>query len=172
MNTRLTIAAAVLTGMALTGCSASTGPEPTAAPVETTAAEPVETSAPAEPVETSAPAEISAPVEPPVETSAAAVDPPTPVSASNASRMARQYIEYTAFSPSGLVEQLEFEGFTNAEATAAVQGLSVDWSAQASRMAKEYLEYSAFSRSGLVDQLVYEGFAVEQANAAADSVGL
>ena len=86
--------------------------------------------------------------------------------------MAKQYLEYSAFSPSGLVQQLEYEGFSNEEATAAVQGLNVDWSTQASRMAREYMEYSAFSRSGLVDQLVYEGFTAEQADAAATSVGL
>ncbi|XKG11107.1 Ltp family lipoprotein [Sutcliffiella horikoshii] len=34
--------------------------------------------------------------------------------------MAQDYLDYTAFSRSGLIQQLEFEGFSNADATYAV----------------------------------------------------
>jgi hypothetical protein len=39
------------------------------------------------------------------------------VSQSNAVRSAQSYLEYTAFSKSGLVDQLVFEGFTQEQAT-------------------------------------------------------
>ena len=86
--------------------------------------------------------------------------------------MAEGYLATTAFSRSGLIEQLEFEGFTNAEATQAVDGLNIDWSAQAAEVAKNYLDTSAFSRSGLIEQLEFEGFTPEQAAYGANSAGL
>ena len=46
----------------------------------------------------------------------------------------------------------------NADATWAVDHLSVDWNDQAAKKAAEYLAYTSFSRQGLIDQLIYEGF--------------
>ncbi|MEV6278872.1 Ltp family lipoprotein [Nocardia sp. NPDC051832] len=81
----------------------------------------------------------------------------------NAIRSAQQYLDYSAFSRSGLIHQLEYEEFSTADATFAVDSLNVDWNEQAAKSAKQYLEYTAFSRSGLVDQLVYDGFTRAQA---------
>ncbi|WP_338760700.1 Ltp family lipoprotein [Nocardia vulneris] len=81
----------------------------------------------------------------------------------NAIRSAQQYLDYSAFSRSGLIHQLEYEGFATADATFAVDSLNVDWNEQAAKSAKQYLEYTSFSRSGLIDQLVYEGFMRAQA---------
>lgn len=90
----------------------------------------------------------------------------------NAVGMARDYLNYTAFSKSGLVEQLEFEGFDNDDATFAVNEIDVDWQEQANQMAEDYLDYSNFSRSGLIEQLEFEGFSNEQATNAVDETGL
>jgi len=90
----------------------------------------------------------------------------------NAIRKAEQYLDFSAFSRSGLIDQLEFEGFTNAEATLAVDYLDVDWNEQAWLKAEEYLDYSAFSRSGLIDQLEFEGFTRAQATYGVDKAGL
>lgn len=81
----------------------------------------------------------------------------------NAVRKAESYLEYSAFSESGLVTQLEFEGFDTADAQFAVAHLSPDWMEQAVKKAESYMEYSAFSESGLVDQLEFDGFTPEQA---------
>lgn len=81
----------------------------------------------------------------------------------NAIRSAQQYLAYSAFSRSGLIRQLAYEGFATADATFAVDSLNVDWNEQAAKSAKQYLEYTSFSRSGLIDQLVYEGFTRAQA---------
>lgn len=94
------------------------------------------------------------------------------VSQEQAIRKAKDYLAYSAFSASGLVAQLEYEGFSNEDATYAVDNITVDWNEQAAQKAKDYLDYSAFSRQGLIDQLVYEGFTQEQAVYGADSVGL
>jgi hypothetical protein len=76
----------------------------------------------------------------------------------NARESAQSYLEYTAFSRSGLIDQLVYEKYTKADATIAVDSLHVDWREQAYKSAKSYLAYTSFSLSGLVDQLVYEGF--------------
>jgi colicin import membrane protein len=81
----------------------------------------------------------------------------------NALAKAQEYLDYTAFSASGLVAQLEYEGFEKAVAQEAVASLDVDWQEQAHLKALEYLDYSAFSLSGLIDQLEYEGFPKAQA---------
>ena len=93
-------------------------------------------------------------------------------SQSNALRMAHQYIDSLPFSYSGLIEQLEFEGFSTEDATYAADNCGADWNRQAELMAERYLDTMAFSHSGLVDQLVFEGFTQEQAEHGASSVGL
>lgn len=94
------------------------------------------------------------------------------LSQKNAVDMAKSYLNYTAFSRSGLIHQLEFEGFSNEEATYAVNKLNIDWKEQAVKMAKSYLDYTSFSRSGLIHQLEFEGFSSEEATYAVNQIGL
>ena len=81
----------------------------------------------------------------------------------NALSTALQYLSVLSFSRSGLIDQLEYEGFTNEEAVYAVDNCGADWNEQASKCAKHYLELMPFSRQELVDQLLYEGFTQSQA---------
>lgn len=90
----------------------------------------------------------------------------------NAVRTAKSYLDYTAFSRKGLIQQLEYEGFSTAEATFAVDSIAVDWNAQAAKAAKSYLDYSGFSRGGLIGQLEYEGYTPAQAAYGATAAGL
>lgn len=85
------------------------------------------------------------------------------VGEANALSSAKDYLRYSAFSYSGLVSQLEYEGFSHDESVYGADNCGADWNEQAVKRANEYLEYSSFSRSGLVDQLIYEGFTSEQA---------
>lgn len=89
----------------------------------------------------------------------------------NALSKANSYLNYSAFSYSGLIEQLEFEGFSNEDATYAVDNCGADWNEQAAIKAQEYLDYDSFSRSGLIEQLEFEGFAKEQAEYGVTEVG-
>ena len=86
--------------------------------------------------------------------------------------MASDYLDYTAFSRQGLIDQLVFEGFAADVAAAAVDSLNVSWREQAALMAQDYLDYTAFSRQGLIDQLVFEGFTLKQAVYGVTAVGL
>lgn len=76
----------------------------------------------------------------------------------NAIGSAQDYLAFTGFSRTGLIGQLEYEGFTTEEATFGVDNAGADWNAEAAEAAEQYLEYSAFSRQGLYDQLAYEGY--------------
>ncbi len=81
----------------------------------------------------------------------------------NALKSAASYLSFSAFSHSGLIKQLEFEGYSNTEATYAADRCGANWCEQASKSAASYLKVSAFSQEGLIKQLLYEGFTQTQA---------
>lgn len=89
----------------------------------------------------------------------------------NAIEAAEDYLNFSAFSYEGLIEQLEYEGYTSKEAAYAVDHCFVDWYDQAEKCAKSYLRHSSFSYTGLLEQLEYELFTHEQAKHAVDSCG-
>jgi Predicted membrane protein len=93
------------------------------------------------------------------------------VSQQQAIATARSYLNVLPFSRSGLIDQLEYEGFSTADATYAVDQLGVDWKEQAVRMARNYLDIQPFSRSGLIHQLEYEGFSTADATYGVDQLG-
>ena len=90
----------------------------------------------------------------------------------NARRTAANYLSISPFSRSGLIEQLEFEGFNAADATYGVDAQKANWKEQAAKAAKNYLKLTSFSRSGLIEQLEFEGFTLEEATFGVDSTGL
>lgn len=108
------------------------------------------------------------PTEPPTEKP---VDKIT-VSQSNALESAKSYLEYSAFSYNGLVEQLEYEKYSHEDAVYAADHCGADWNEQAAKSAESYLAYSSFSRDGLIEQLEYEGFTHEQAVYGVEQNGL
>lgn len=89
----------------------------------------------------------------------------------NALAKAKSYLNYTAFSYQGLIEQLEYEGFTSDEATYGVDNCQANWNEQAAKKAESYLNYTSFSRQGLIEQLEYEGFTHEQAIYGVEAIG-
>jgi Host cell surface-exposed lipoprotein len=96
----------------------------------------------------------------------------------NASQSAAQYLQYSAFSRAGLINQLSSSygaGFSLADATYGVDAQHADWNAQAARSAKEYLSTQAFSRAGLINQLSSSygaGFTYAQAVFGVNAAGL
>lgn len=89
----------------------------------------------------------------------------------NALKQAKSYLSYSAFSYKGLIEQLEFEKFSNADAVYAADNCGADWNEQAAKKAASYLSYSAFSRDSLIEQLEFEGFTNAQAVYGAEANG-
>lgn len=87
----------------------------------------------------------------------------------NALECANKYLSFTSFSHDGLVEQLEYEGYSHDAAVFAADNCGADWNAQAVNKAKRYLETSAFSYEGLYDQLVFEKFTEDQARHGVDN---
>lgn len=84
---------------------------------------------------------------------------------------AESYLEIMPFSQSGLVEQLEYEGFTHEEAVYGANNCGADWFIQAGLKAESYLDLMSFSRARLIEQLEYEGFSHEEAVYGAEYVG-
>ena len=69
---------------------------------------------------------------------------------------AQDYLSFSAFSRKGLIKQLSSEygeGFSVADATFAVDHITVNWNEQAAKKAKQYLSMQHFSRQGLIHQL-------------------
>jgi colicin import membrane protein len=99
-------------------------------------------------------------------------EPVETVSQENARESAEDYLDMTAFSRSGLIEQLEFEGYSTKDATYGVDSLNADWKAQAAESAQAYLDMTSFSRDGLIEQLVFEGYTREQAEHGVSKTGL
>jgi hypothetical protein len=150
--------------------------EPAAAPAET--AEPEAEPAPEpEPKETAKPEPEETKEADPVEEE----KPETPaetLSQQQAVASAQDYLDYSAFSRQGLIDQLSSEygdSFPVKDAEYAVDSLDVDWNEQAAKAAQDYLDYDSFSRQGLIDQLSSEfgdQYTVEQATYGVDQTGL
>ena len=84
---------------------------------------------------------------------------------------ANSYLSHSAFSYDGLIDQLEYHGYSHQEAVFAADHCGADWNEQAAKKAASYLSHSSFSRTGLIDQLEYNGFTYEQAVYGADHCG-
>ena len=98
-------------------------------------------------------------------------------SQANAVRSAEQYLSMTGFSRNGLIEQLSSdagEGYSVADATEAVDSLSVDWNENAAKSARQYLSVSGFSCKGQIEQLssrAGDKYTVQQATYGARQAG-
>jgi hypothetical protein len=85
-----------------------------------------------------------------------ATQPELTASQEQAIGSAESYLEFTSFSRRGLIQQLSSdagEGFSVADATYAVDHITVSWKEQAAIAAKAYLAMTNFSRRGLIQQL-------------------
>ncbi len=89
----------------------------------------------------------------------------------NALKKADQYLDVVPLSYSGLISQLEYEGYSTDEATYAADNCGADWNEQAAKKAAIYLELMSFSREGLIEQLKFDGFTYEQAVYGVESNG-
>lgn len=89
----------------------------------------------------------------------------------NALQTAKDYLDILSFSYSGLVDQLEYEGYTHEEAVYAADNCGADWNQQAAFQAKSYLDIMNFSRQELIEQLEYDGFTSEQAEYGVKAAG-
>lgn len=110
----------------------------------------------------------------------AAVSTPAPAVSSNseptmgeknALKNAQSYLSLMGFSYSGLIEQLEFAGYTSDEAKYAADNCGADWNEQAARSAQSYLSLMSFSQAGLIEQLEFAGYTHEQAVYGAHACG-
>lgn len=85
----------------------------------------------------------------------------------NAIEKAESYLRNGAFSRQGLIEQLEYNKYSQADATFAVDHIEatggVDWNDEAVEKADSYLRNGSFSLESLIEQLEYNKFTPAQA---------
>jgi pyruvate/2-oxoglutarate dehydrogenase complex dihydrolipoamide acyltransferase (E2) component len=107
---------------------------------------------------------ISVPTEPGTEIFivAEAPEPVYTLAQENAIGKAQSYLSFSGFSRIGLIEQLEFEGYSREDATFGADNSGANWKAEAAEKAESYLEMTSFSRQGLYEQLEFEGFTDEE----------
>ena len=153
--------------------------EPSAAPTETAEPEGEPAAEPKpESKETAKPEPKETKEADPVEKEEEPEAPAETMSQQQARASAQDYLDYSAFSRLGLIDQLSSEygeGFPAKDAEYAVDSLDVDWNEQAAKAAQAYLDYDSFSRQGLIDQLSSEfgdQYTVEQATYGVDQTGL
>ena len=145
-------------------------------PEKAPAAAPIET--PADITDSVESTEPTDPTEPEPATAPEIVEPVFTVSQENAIDSAQSYLDFGAFSESGLIEQLSSEygeGFSKADAVFAVNHIDVNWNEQAAKSAQSYLDFGSFSRQGLIEQLESEygeGFTHSQAVYGVNPTGL
>lgn len=84
---------------------------------------------------------------------------------------AKDYLRSQAFSYRGLINQLEYHGYSESEAKYGADYCGANWNDQALKKAKNYLSSQAFSQSGLKKQLEYEGFTESEASYAVERCG-
>lgn len=116
MNKKLlSISAAALIALSLSACGSST-PATSTPSQDATAAQSDTTTAPA----ASTPAETTP-----------AADSSATLGEKNALKSAQNYISMSGFSHDGLVQQLEFDGYSTEEATFAADNCGADWNQMA-----------------------------------------
>ena len=95
-----------------------------------------------------------------------------PIERRSAIEMAQSYLSTMPFSPSGLYDQLLFEGFSDEDSQFAIDHLIVDWDEMCYETAVSYItNVGGFSKKSLIHQLVYDGFTKKQAKKAVKRLG-
>ena len=79
-----------------------------------------------------------------------------------AMKTAKTYLGYIDYSYSGLVNQLELEGYSNTDAVKAVEMLGIDWNEQALKCANAYIVKSKMTKKEVKKQMKADGFTDSQ----------
>lgn len=85
---------------------------------------------------------------------------------------AKEYLNNLPLSHDGLITQLEYDGYSNADATYAADNCGADWNQQAAKMAEQALTTGSYTRDSMIQKLQSDGFTKDQAAYGADSVDL
>ena len=95
-----------------------------------------------------------------------------PIEKRSAIEMAQSYLSTMPFSPSGLYDQLLYEGFSEESSQFAIDHLIVDWDEMCYETAVSYVtNIGGFSKKSLIHQLEYDGFTKKQAKKAVKRLG-
>lgn len=85
---------------------------------------------------------------------------------------AKEYLSNLPLSHDGMVTQLEFDGYSSADATYAADNCGANWNEQAARMANQLLTTGSYTRATMIEELKSNGFTDDQAAYGADAAKL
>ena len=91
----------------------------------------------------------------------------------NALASAQTYLSVMNFSYQGIIDMLEYEGYSETECKYAADNCGADWNEQASKAARVYVENEELTsedRDYLIGSLEADGFSTEEAEHGANSV--
>ena len=95
-----------------------------------------------------------------------------PIEKRSAIEVAQNYLSCMPLSPSGLYDQLLYEGFSEEDSQFAIDHLIIDWDEMCYETAVSYItNVGGFSKKSLIHQLVYDGFTKKQAKNAVKRLG-
>lgn len=154
------VALVVITGIAGVGGSSETEPAKDDTASETKKDEPTKKAEKAKPAKQVKKAKPEPTEEPEPEISAGQ---------ERALAAAENYLDIIPQSQKALAEQLEFDGFSKADATWAAANVEADWNEQATEAAENYLDIMPQSKDALIGQLEFDGFTPAQAQHGANA---
>ena len=91
--------------------------------------------------------------------------------ASSAVEVAKKYVDSGNYSYSALIDKLQQDGFSTADAEYAANNCGADWNKMASDEAKALIGSGTYTKDELIDKLIFKGYTFEQAAAAAEANG-
>lgn len=83
---------------------------------------------------------------------------------------ALQFVEYSNVSYAGLIEVLEFVGYSHEEAVYAADNCNADWNHEAAECAEGFTKVENFSKERLIELLMSDGYTGEQAEYGASTI--
>jgi hypothetical protein len=93
--------------------------------------------------------------------------------AQQAVEVAQHYLENSPFSREQLINQLKYEGYSDADAEWAADNCGADWNEQAALKAQSYIDNGLVTtHDDMISQLTFDGFTADEAAYGAAAVGL
>ena len=90
----------------------------------------------------------------------------------NALASAQTYLSVMNFSYQGIIDMLEYEGYSETECKYAADNCGADWNGMAANEAKKLIDGGVTTKEEIVDQLIFKGYTYQQAVHGAEANGL
>ena len=90
---------------------------------------------------------------------------------SSAVEAAKKYLDSGSYSYTALVDKLQQDGYSTADAEYAANNCGADWNKKAAEEAKALISSGTYTKEELIDKLMLKGYTFEQAASGAEANG-